>query len=330
MKQVVYVASPESRQIHVWSMDEKGKLTLLQQLILPGEVQPMQISRDGRHLYVGIRPDFAIITYLISAEGKLSQQAITAIPATPTHIEIDNQGRWLFIPSYHQGNLMVLPVDQQGIAQSPIQIIGDLKHPHASGVSFDNSHLFVPCLGEDQIRVYTINDNGHLTEQVAYRITTNEGAGPRHLAFSPNYNAFYCLNELDATINVYSAFEPYQQKQNCGILAAGAACKPWAADIHITPNGRHLYASERSTSIIRHFEVTAEGLALTPMAAYATETQPRGFNIDQSGHFLLAAGQKSDHIAVYKIDAVTGVLQALDRYPVGKGPMWITTHIIEN
>ncbi len=225
---------------------------------------------------------------------------------------------------------MVLPVDQQGIAQSPIQVIGDLKHPHGLGLSFDNSHLFVPCLAEDQIRVYTINGNGHLTEQVAYRITTNKGAGPRHLAFSPNQNSFYCLNELDATINVYSAFEPYQQKQNCDILAAGSECKPWAADIHITPNGRHLYASERSASIIRHFEVTTEGLELTPMAAYATETQPRGFNIDQSGLFLLAAGQKSNHIAVYKIDAVTGVLQALDRYPVGKGPMWITTHIIEN
>ncbi|MFS1539462.1 MAG: 6-phosphogluconolactonase [Candidatus Phlomobacter fragariae] len=330
MKQVVYVASPESKQIHVWTMDEKGKLTLLQQLTLPGEVQPMQISRDGLHLYVGIRPDFGIITYLISAEGKLSQRAITAIPSTPTHIEIDHHGRWLFIPSYHQGNLVVLPIDQQGIAQPPIQIIGDLKHPHASGVSFDNLRLFVPCLGEDHIRIYTINNNGHLTEEVAHRIVTNKSAGPRHLAFSSNQNAFYCLNELDATINVYSAFEPYQQRQNCDILPVGSESKPWAADIHITPNDRHLYASERSASIIRHFQVTAEGLKLSPMAVYSTENQPRGFNIDQSGNFLLAAGQKSDHIVVYKIDAVTGALQILDRYPVGKGPMWITPHSIEN
>ncbi|HGJ5873043.1 MAG TPA: 6-phosphogluconolactonase [Arsenophonus apicola] len=330
MKQVVYVASPESKQIHVWILDEKGKLTLLQQLTLPGEVQPMQISPEGRHLYVGIRPDFAIITYLISAEGKLSQQAITAIPATPTHIEIDKLGRWLFIPSYHQGNLMVLPIDQQGSAQPVIQVVGDLKHPHASGVSFDNARLFVPCLGEDHIRIYTIANNGHLTEQVAGRIATNQGAGPRHLAFAPNQNAFYCLNELDATINVYSAFAPFQQKQNCDILPASSKCKPWAADIHITPDGRHLYASERSASIIRHFQVTADGLTLSPMAVYATESQPRGFNIDQTGHFLLAVGQKSDHIAVYKIDGVTGGLQALERYPVGKGPMWITTHLIKN
>ncbi|MFP3028817.1 MAG: 6-phosphogluconolactonase [Arsenophonus sp.] len=330
MKQVVYVASPENKQIYVWSIDEKGKLTLLQQLTLVGEAQPMQIGRDGRHLYVGIRPDFAIITYLISSEGKLNQKTITSIPGMPTHIELDKLGRWLFISCYHQGNLIVLPVDQNGIPQSPIQIIDNLKHPHSSGVSFDNLRLFVPCLGEDYIRIYFINNNGYLIEHVAQRIKTNKGAGPRHLAFLPNQNAFYCLNELDATINVYSAFEPYQQKQIYNILPIGSECKPWAADIHITPNGRHLYASERSSSIIRHFEVIADGLELLPMMAYATETQPRGFNIDQSGNFLLAAGQKSNHIAVYKIDTVTGMLHTLGRYPVSKGPMWIITHSIKN
>ncbi|MGP1956279.1 MAG: 6-phosphogluconolactonase [Arsenophonus sp. NC-PE1-MAG3] len=330
MKQVVYVATPESKQIHVWSIDKKGKLILLQQLILPGEVQPMQISRDGRQLYVGIHPNFGIITYLISPEGKIKQQAITAIPGNPTHIEIDKLGRWLFISSYHQGNLMVLPIDQRGVAQSAIQVIYDLKHPHSSGVNFDNSRLFVPCLGEDHIRIYAINNNGYLTEHIAQRIKTNKGAGPRHLTFLPNQNVFYCLNELDATINVYSAFEPYKQMQNCNILPAVSECKPWAADIHITPNGRHLYASERSSSIIRHFKVTAEGLKLLPMMSYKTETQPRGFDIDQSGNFLLAAGQKSNYIVVYKINAVTGALQTLDRYAVNTGPIWITTHSIKN
>ncbi|MFP3013290.1 MAG: 6-phosphogluconolactonase [Arsenophonus sp. NC-QC1-MAG3] len=330
MKQMVYVASPESKKIHAWSIDKKGKLILLQQLILPGKVQPMQVSRNGRQLYVGIHPDFAIITYLISPEGKIKEQGITAIPGTPTHIEIDKLGRWLFISSYHQGNLIVLPIDQQGIAQSAIQIIDDLKHPHSSGVNFDNSRLFVPCLGEDHIRIYAINNNGHLTEHIAQRITTNKGAGPRHLTFLPNQKIFYCLNELDATINVYSAFKPYKQIQNCNILPSESECKPWAADIHITPNGQHLYASERSSSIIRHFKVTTEGRKLLPMTAYKTETQPRGFNIDQSGNFLLAAGQKSNYIVVYKINTSTGALETLDRYPVNTGPMWITTHLIKN
>ncbi|MGP1931332.1 MAG: 6-phosphogluconolactonase [Arsenophonus sp. ET-YP4-MAG3] len=331
MKQIVYVASSESKQIHVWRIDEEGKMTLLQQLTLPGEVQPMQISHDNQHLYVGIRPNFAIITYLISIEGKLNQQAIISIPVSPTHIEIDHHGNWLFISSYHQGSLVVLPINQYGIVQSSIQIIDNLKHPHASGIFFDNSRLFVTCLGEDCIRIYTINKNGYLNEEIAYRITTNKGAGPRHLAFSPNKNAFYCLNELNATINVYSKFEPYQQKQNCAILPLSPERMLFAAaDIHITPNGKYLYVSERSTSIIRYFEVTMDGLKLSPMTIYPTETQPRSFNIDKTGNFLLVAGQKSNHIAVYKINIITGALKMLNRYLVGKSPTWVTVNLIEN
>ncbi|BGI50739.1 MAG: 6-phosphogluconolactonase [Arsenophonus endosymbiont of Ceratovacuna japonica] len=325
MKQVVYVSSTESKQIHVWLMDENGKLTLLQQLTLPYEVQPMKIHCNGRYLYVGIRPYFAIITYLISDEGKLTQQKITNLPSTPTHIEIEKQGRYLFIPSYHQGNLLVLSIDQYGNAQSPIQIIKNLKCPHASGVNFDNSRLFVTCLGEDRIRVYIISNNGHLIERSADKLITNKGSGPRHLAFSPNNNVLYCLNELNATINVYSIFKPYHNKQNYTILPYNIIKKPWAADIHITPNGNHLYASERSTSIIRHFKVEKNGLTLLPMDIYSTENQPRGFNVDQSGHFLLVAGQKSNYISVYKINIITGILQKLNSYLVGKGPTCITT-----
>ncbi len=330
MKQAIYVSSYKSKQIHVWKIDKNGKLILLQELRLPYEVQPIKISYDGRHLYVGVHDYFAIITYLISDELKISQQAVTTIQSPPTYIEIDHYCRWLFIPSYHKGNLMVLPIDKHGIARSPIQLISNLKYPHSSKINFDNSMLFVPCLGGDHIRIYKINNDGYLTEDTDNKITTNKGSGPRHMVFSLNQNTFYCLNELDATINVYSKFKTYQQTQSCKILPIGSKIKPWASDIHITPNGRHLYASERSSSIIRHFKITKDGLKLLPMAIYSTENQPRGFDIDQNGIFLLVAGQKSNHIIVYKIDRITGALYALDRYPVGINPMWITTNLIKN
>ncbi|MFP3014642.1 MAG: beta-propeller fold lactonase family protein [Arsenophonus sp.] len=326
MRQVVYVASSESKQIHVLTINKNGKMTLLQELTLQGKAQSMKIGYNAKYLYVGVCQNFAIITYIISPESKLIQQTITDIPVTPTNIEIDHYGRLLFIPSYHKGNLMVLPINQRGIPQVPIQVIGNLKHPHDSKVSFDNSRLFVPCLGDDSIRVYIINKNGNLTEDLSNKIFTNKNSGPRHLVFSKNNNVFYCLNELDATINVYSAREPYKQKQNIKIFPTELKIKAWAADIHITPNCNHLYASERSTNIIRHFKITSSGEQLLPMEAYSTETQPRSFNIDKSGNFLLVAGQKSDHIIVYKIDSITGDLRALDRYLVGKGPIWITTH----
>ncbi|WMY95779.1 MAG: 6-phosphogluconolactonase [Arsenophonus sp.] len=327
MKQVVYVASPESKQLHVWLLHKTGKLTLLQDLILPNPGQTIKISHDGKYLYLGTRYNFSIITYLISNEGQLTQKAITNIPSSPTYMITDHYNKWLFIASYHGNQLMVLPIDETGIICSVIQIIDNLQHPHAVGISFDKKYLLVPCLGEDKIRMFMISYNEHPLKECRFDcISTKTGAGPRHLVFHPYKNIFYCVNELDATISVYSFLKMYRQVKKYDIIPIGLKNKPWAADIHITPNGSHLYASERSTSIIRHFQVISDGLQLSPIESYATEIQPRGFNIDNTGNFLLVVGQKSNHIAVYKINPVTGFLDFIERHLVGKGPMWIEIH----
>jgi 6-phosphogluconolactonase len=103
----------------------------------------------------------------------------------------------------------------------------------------------------------------------------------------------------------------------------GFAGKPWAADIHLTPDGKFLYASERTSSTLAAFRVDANSGALVPIASYPTETQPRGFAIDPSGRTLLAVGQLSNSLTAHAIDPDSGALRALARYPVGKNPNWI-------
>lgn len=323
MKQIVYVASPESQQIHVWSLNCAGELSLLQTLDVPGQPQPMLASEDGKYLYVGVRPNFRVLTYLIEPQGTLNLVAQTSIPGTPVHLSLDNSGRFMFVPSYHQHNLAVLPI-QQGIPGAPIQVIEGLKNPHSSHVDSDNQQLWVPCLGEDHIRLFDLNAEGRLKEASADRITTKAGAGPRHLAFHPSKKVIYCINELDATLNVYHQFTRYREMQNINVYPAGFNSTPWAADVHITPNGRHLYACERSDSIMSHFLVSDDGMHLTLAGVYPTETQPRGFNLDTEGRFLISCGQKSNHVSVARIDQITGELTELGRYPVGKGSMWVT------
>ncbi|WMY96212.1 MAG: beta-propeller fold lactonase family protein [Arsenophonus sp.] len=327
MKQVVYVASPESKQLHVLVLHTTGKLTLLQELTLPHPGQTIKISHDGKYLYLGMRYDFSVITYFISHEGKLTQKSITNIPSSPTYMITDHHNKWLFIASYHGNQLMVLPIDSEGTIRSVIQIIGDLQNPHSVGISFDKKYLLVPCLGEDKIRMFMIGYNETPLKECRFDcIFAKKGAGPRHLVFHPYKNIFYCVNELDATISVYSFLRIYRQVKKYDIIPIGLKNKPWAADIHITPNGSHLYASERSTSIIRHFQVIRDGLQLLPIESYATEIQPRGFNIDNTGNFLLVVGQKSNHISIYKINPFTGFLEFIERYLIGKGPMWIEIH----
>ncbi|MBC8947836.1 6-phosphogluconolactonase [Xenorhabdus sp. TS4] len=324
MKQVVYTASPNSRQIHVWSLNVTGELSLLQTVNVPGEVQPMVVNPDGKHLYVGIRPQFSIVTYAIGVDGCLEQQAIAPLPGSPTHISTDRTGRFLFSVSYSFNNLSVHPIDEHGIVKAPGQIVEGLQAPHSANIDRENRQLLVPCLKEDHIRIFNLDEQGYLTESRTDEITAAAGAGPRHMAFHPEKQATYCINELDSTVDVLRQWEKYRIVQSIDSLPTDFSNVRWSADIHITPDGRHLYTSERSESLISHFRVSEDGYHLTLVGHYPTETQPRGFAIDHSGRFLIASGQKSDHISVSRIDKYSGELTQLARYPVGKGPMWVT------
>ena len=95
------------------------------------------------------------------------------------------------------------------------------------------------------------------------------------------------------------------------------------ADIHITPDGKWLYVSERATNTITAFSVDHSLGNLTYIGSYDTEKVPRGINIDPNGNFVIAAGQKSDHVSVHAINPETGELKLLDRYESGKDPNWI-------
>ncbi len=106
-------------------------------------------------------------------------------------------------------------------------------------------------------------------------------------------------------------------------MPAGFAGKPWAADLHLTPDGRHLYASERTSSTISAFRVDAAAGLLQPLGQTPTEKTPRGFAIDSAGQFLISVGQDSHSLSVHPIDKASGALGAPKRLPVGKNPNWV-------
>ena len=106
-------------------------------------------------------------------------------------------------------------------------------------------------------------------------------------------------------------------------LPKGFDGKPWAADIHLTPDGKYLYASERTTSTLAAFKVDPKTGMLTSIDSFATEKQPRGFNIDPTGRYLLAVGELSNSMTAYAIDKTTGKLTKLKEYPMGKKPNWV-------
>ncbi|MFD3232036.1 6-phosphogluconolactonase [Rahnella aceris] len=327
MKQVVYIASPESQQIHTFRLADNGELSLLQTVDVPGQVQPMVIHPDGHRLYVGVRPEFGVLTYRIDHEGKLEEAAMAPLPGSPTHLGIDLQGRFVFSASYSFNNVSIHPLDEKGLALAPVQVLVNIQAPHSANIDPTNQVLMIPALKEDRIRQFDFSVNGEATPHNAPELKTAAGAGPRHMAFHPNHHFAYCVNELNSSVDVYQkdvTSGEYRQVQSLGIMPADFTGTCWAADLHITPDGKFLYASDRTASLISVLTVSEDGSVLELAGHHATQTQPRGFNIDHSGQYVITAGQKSDAIEVAKIDPQNGQLTTLKTYAVGKGPMWVS------
>lgn len=326
MKQVVYTASPESQQIHAWQLADDGALTLLQVVDAPGQVQPMVVSPDKGFLYVGVRPDFRVVAYQIDSEGKLTEAGQASLPGSPTHISTDRQGRFIFVGSYNDACVSVTPIGADGLPGEPLQVIDGMDGCHSANIDLSNQTLFVPALKQDRICLFDLQENGQLLPHKQAQVTTVEGAGPRHMVFHPNQQYAYCINELDSTVDVWklnNAHGEVERVQSLDMMPSGFSETRWAADIHLTPDGRFLYSCDRTASILTVFSVSEDGAVLAVEGHQPTETQPRGFNIDNTGRYVVAAGQKSHHIEVYKIGEDRGLLQPLARYAVGQGPMWV-------
>ncbi len=330
MQQVVYIASPESQQIHVWQLSEAGALTLLQVIDVDGQVQPMVVNPHKAVLYAGVRPDFRVVAFSIAADGTLTEAGHAALPGSPTHLSTDHQGTALFTGYYHDGLVTVTPLDKKGLPQPVSQTISGLDGCHSTNLSHAEL-LYTPALKQDRVCAFRWNSDGTLSEPASGQITTLRGAGPRHMAFHPGGDYGYLVNELDSTVSVLKLdSQGADTLQTLDMMPDDFSGTRWAADIHLTPDGRFLYACDRTSSKITLFSVSDSGDQLTVSGFWPTETQPRGFNIDGQGKYLIAAGQKSHHIGVYAISAENGSLSDVGRYAVGQGPMWVTIHSLNS
>jgi 6-phosphogluconolactonase len=238
---------------------------------------------------------------------------------------VDATARYVLVSNYSSGSVCVLPILETGGLGPIVDFVqhegGSIHpqrqqspHPHSVNLDRDNRLAYVPDLGLDKVMIYELDlARGKLIsyhEQPWAR--TRSGAGPRHLAFHPNEQTVYVVNELDSTVAVFaldSARGTLKEVQSISTLPADFDEKSWAADIHVHPNGRFVYASNRGHDSIAVFSV-AEETGMLSLVAY-TSTQgavPRNFGIDPTGTFLLAANQNSDDVYVFRIDQKSGRL----------------------
>jgi 6-phosphogluconolactonase len=340
-----YVGNAGSNNISVFKLDSKtGDMIPVQTAAFsgvdkPGGSTPLAVSPDRHVLIAGIRSQpYIAVSYAIDAKtGELKQIGSGPLADSMANIAFDRSGKFLFSASYGGNKVAVNPVGADGIVAAASQVIPTGLNAHAFLPSPDNRFVFATNLGSDQVLAFKFDSGtGTLSPNEAATVKTPEKSGPRHFIFHPNGKFVYLVHELNADLAVY-AYDAdkgtWHEEQRTTALPTDAAGKlfpgkpfsgkPWAADLHLTPNGQFLYASERTSSTLTAFKVDAATGRLTTIDSVPTETQPRGFNIDPSGHFLAAVGELSNGMTVYAIDQATGRLSKLKSYAVAKQPNWV-------
>ena len=327
---VVYVSNADSQEISVLSLDTaSGALTLVETVPVGGNVMPLALSPDKRVLYAALRSQpFRVASFAIAADsGKLKKLGEASLADSMANIDVDRTGRWLFAASYGGHKITVNAIDKDGLVGAVQQVIPTKPNAHAIHADATNRHVFATSLGGDNISSWRFDaSTGQLSANEPALTQTQPKSGARHFVWDASQRHMYVLCELDAAVYVFehdAARGTLRELQRTSALPPGFAGKPWAADLHLSPDGKHLYASERTSSTITAYEVDTTGGRLKTLDAVPTEKTPRGFAIDPSGKYLIAAGQDSNAIAVYAIDGASGALTPLQRYSVGKNPNWI-------
>jgi len=346
----VYVSNAEDGDISTYSMTPDGALQAGARVKAANVVMPMAVSPDRKFLYAASRSKpYSVHAYAIdSATGALMHLSTTPLAESFPYISLDRTGRFLFGASYGANLISVNAVGSDGrVGATPLQVIPVGRNAHSIRADATNRFVYVPTLGTDQIFQFTFDaKSGRLAANTPPIFQLKAGFGPRHFVTSRDNKFVYVLSELLATVTTLSldgqtgllselgsvSGLPADSKLGPGaprgaVGAANVAPRNtdndiWAADIHMTPDEKFLFISERTSNTLAGFGVDAGTGKLTYLGSAPTEKQPRGFAIDPKGKFLVASGEKSPTISVYAIEA-SGALRLLKQYPVGKGANWV-------
>lgn len=240
----------------------------------------------------------------------------------PCYVETDQTGKWVFAGNYTSGSLSVMPVLPGGaVGAFSSHITHEGKgpsdrqkspHVHCTLISPDNKTLLVPDLGIDKVMLYQFDaGTGKLSPGKQAFAASEPGAGPRHFTFHPNRKFGYLIEELSGTVVAYTLKKgKLKKRQRISTMPAGDTQFPGSADIHVSQDGKFLYASNRSNSnTIAIYSINKKGKLTLAGHQSTLGNGPRNFNFDPSGKFLLVGNQNSDEIVIFERNPDTGLLK---------------------
>jgi 6-phosphogluconolactonase len=335
-----------ARKISVLAMSPEGAFKQLQEVVVndkdipedvrAGRFTALCVSPDRRFLYASNRTaPYSIKSFAINRDdGTLLPLGETLAAESTPFLSTDRSGRFLLAahnPPDRKNRTGFVSVSaiHEGFVQPPHQVIRCPPKTHAIRVDGSNRFVLAPACDADVVVRFAFDQaTGLLDPDRFATLTMRPGTGPRHFVFHPNSRFAYTHNEYDGAIYVYSIDPRDGLMSEIQVAFVGHPDLPAgenvrAGDLHITPNGKFLYGAVRSTCHIAGHAIDPRSGMLTPIGHTLVDKEPRGFNIDPFGRFLVANGLMTRKTNTYSIDAVSGALTKVAEFSCLEDPNWI-------
>ena len=239
--------------------------------------------------------------------------------ANPCFITVSD--KHVFTANYTGGSISVFERKADGSLSELKQLIqhkgGSIdpkrqKEPHVHQVIFtpDKKYLVANDLGTDMVTVYKYNKKGTTNILIPHdSIAVKPGSGPRHITFDKDGKHAYLIQEMDGTVSVFDMKCGKLKLLQTSSVVVKKNIETGAADIHLSPDGKFLYATNRGTANdITCFSVLNDGTISFVSQVSTIGQGPRNFAISPDGNYLLVANQRTDNVIVFKRDFKNGSL----------------------
>jgi 6-phosphogluconolactonase len=315
-----------SKGIYVYRLYEKnGKMAYLNEIDNVSNPSYLTASSNNKFIYaVNEGTQGAVSSFTFNpVSGKMvfiNQQPTQG--ADPCHVTVDKDQKNIFVANYSSGSLAVFPLNKDGSIGALSQHIQDSgtgpvtdrqegPHVHNSILSANEKYLLYTDLGTDKVNImhYKASKTPPLTPADPAFVKVDGGNGPRHLTFSNDGKYVYLVQEIGGFINVYNYDNgSLKQVQAVDMKTPQMKGDIGSAAIHLSPDGRFLYASNRgNANDIVAYAINADNGQLTFVSRTPSLGKgPRDFIIDPSGKYLIIANQVGNNIVVYKLDPASG------------------------
>ncbi len=267
------------------------------------------LGPDDATLFVSLGASVAAFVY-DRAERSFTPSGDAPTSGAGTHVAVDASGNYVFVAHYNEGELSFFSYSEDAGFGSG-ETLSPGQNAHQARIDPAGLHVYVPCLGSNHVAQYTL-EPGSGSLSASAPLTVAASGGPRHMDFNTDATRAYVLTENSSQIHAYDV------NPATGVLSPRPADSQylamdqeyhWSSDVHVTPDGRFLYATNRDPSELVRFEIGTAG-GLSRLGATPLSGVVRAFAVDTRGEYLYVGGDDGNLVA-FRIDAATGGLSSM-------------------